>query len=213
MLRRRKPPVLAAISAAPGQGGARPGALRRGDFEALSALLARLGDPRAVLLIGGEEGRSGAALSLAVAAAARGGRTALLECDLRRPALAEALGLEPTPGLREYLLREASAPQILQPAVLAGPASGAASAPLICVVAGAPSADGAALLASEGFRHAAAKLRGAYDLLVIDGPPAADGAQALRAVAAEADATLACLGPAESPRRLPVPVTGVVQRS
>ena len=213
MLRRRKPPVLAVISAAGGKGGARPGALRRGDLEALGALLTRLGDSRAVLVTGSEEGGPGAALGLATVAAAGGRRTALLECDLRRPALAETLGLEPAPGLREYLRGEASAPQILQPAVLAGPASGGATAPLVCVVAGEPTPDGAALLASEGFRHAVAKLRGAYDLLVIDGPPGDDGAEALRAVAAEADATLACLGPAESSRRFPVPVTGIVQRS
>ena len=166
-----------------------------------------------MLVTGGEEGKPGVALGLATAAAAAGRRTALLECDLGRPVLAEALGLKSAPGLHEYLRWEATAPQILQPAVLAGPSSGGATAPLICVVAGAPTPDGAVLLASESFRHAAAKLRGAYDLLVIDGPPGDDSAEALRAVAAEADATLACLGPSESFRRLPVPVTGIVQRS
>ena len=213
MFRRRKPPVLAVISAARAEGGARPGALRRGDLEALGALLVSLKGPRAVLVTGGEEGKPGVALGLAAAAAATGQRTALLECDLGRPALAEALGLEPAPGLHEYLRSEATAPQILQPAVLAGPSSAGATGPLICVVAGAPTPDGAALLASEGFRHAARKLRGAYDLLVIDGPSGDDGGEALRAVAAEADATLTCLGPSESFRRLQVPVTGIVQRS
>ncbi|MGA8745588.1 MAG: hypothetical protein WB507_06965, partial [Solirubrobacterales bacterium] len=86
-------------------------------------------------------------------------------------------------------------------------------APLVCVVAGAPSPEGASLLASADFRHAAAKLRNAYQLLVIDGPPADCGPGPLLALAAEADATLACLGPAESARRFPVPLTGVLQRS
>ncbi|HWW67349.1 MAG TPA: hypothetical protein VNY83_05150 [Solirubrobacterales bacterium] len=213
MRRRRKPPVLAAISASPAPGEARPGALRRADFEALGALLVKLDGSRAVLVTGGEEGKQGAALGLAAAATAAGRRTALLECDLGRPALAAALGLAAAPGLHEYLRREASAPQILQPAVLAGPASGGATAPLVCVVAGAPTPDGATLLASEGFRHAAAKLRSAYDLLVVDGPPAGRGAKSLRAVAEQADATLACLGPGEAFKRLPVPVAGVIQRS
>ncbi len=212
MLRRRgRPSVLAEISG-PGPGGARPGALRRGDFEALVALLGKLGDARALLVIGGAEGKPGAALALAAAAAAAGRRTALLECDLGRPTLAAALGLESAPGLQEYLRWEASAPQILQSAVLAGPASSGASAPLVCVVAGEPSADGVTLLASESFRHATAKLRAAYDLLVLDGP--SDGAEsALQAVAAQVDATLACLGPTEAFERLPVPVSGLIQRS
>lgn len=212
MLRRRgRPSVLAEISA-PTPGKVRPGALRRGDLEALAALLGKLGDCRAVLITGGEEGKAGVALGLATAAAAAGRRTALLECDLGRPALATALGLASAPGLGEYLRREASAQQILQAAVLAGPASSYASAPLVCVVAGAPSADGATLLASESFPHATAKLRAAYELLVLDGPPGGEEG-ALRAVAAQADATLTCLGAREAFKRLPVAVNGLIQRS
>jgi Mrp family chromosome partitioning ATPase len=215
MFRRRgKPPVLAAISAAaPAPSDARPGTLCRADFEALGALLAKLDGSRTVLVTGGEEGKREAALGLAAAATAAGRRTALLECDLGRPALAGALGLAAAPGLHEYLRWEATAPQILQPAVLAGPASGGATAPLVCVVAGAPTPNGATLLASEGFHHAAAKLRSAYDLLVLDGPPAGRGEGSLKAVAAQADATLACLGPSETFKRLSVPVAGIIQRS
>ncbi|HYM66858.1 MAG TPA: hypothetical protein VEW68_06185, partial [Patescibacteria group bacterium] len=106
--------------------------------------------------------------------------------------------------------REASAPQILQPAVLAGPKSRGATAPLICVVAGEPTADGAALLASEDFRHATAKLRSAYDLVVFDGPPLESGDGSLAAVTAQVDATLACIGDPGVPRRLPVRVTGLI---
>jgi len=209
--RRRRPPVLAEIST-PTPGGARPGALRRGDLEALGALLDKLGSWRAVLISGGKEGKAEASLGLATAAAASGRRTALLECDLGSPALATALGLASAPGLGEYLRGEASAQQILQPAVLAGPASSGASAPLVCVVAGAPSADGATLLTSESFRHATTKLRAAYELVVLDGPPGGEEG-ALRAAAAQADATLACLGPGEAFEPLPVAVSGLIQRS
>jgi Mrp family chromosome partitioning ATPase len=166
-----------------------------------------------VLITGSAEGKRGAALGLAAAATAAGWRTALLECDLGSPALAGGLGLAAAPGLHEYLRWEATAPQILQPAVLAGPASGGATAPLVCVVAGAPTLDGATLLGSEGFRHAAAMLRSAYDMLVIDGPPADHGTKSLRAVAGQVDATLACLGPSEAVKRFPVPVAGLIQRS
>ncbi len=77
-------------------------------------------------------------------------------------------------------------------------------------MAGKPTADSATLLASEDFRHAAAKLRSAYELVVVDGPPLESGDGSLAAVAAEADATLACVGDSKVPRRLPVRVTGLI---
>jgi Mrp family chromosome partitioning ATPase len=210
--RRRKPPVLAEISA-PASDRARAGALRGADLEALVALLAKLGDCGAVLISGAAAAKAGAALGLASAAAAGGRRTALIECELAAPTLARELGLASLPGLHEYLLEQASAPQILQSAVLAGPASGAASEPLVCVVGGAPTAAGEELLASEGFRHAIAKLRSAYQLVVLDGPANSSGGESLQALAAEVEATLLCLAPAQHYRRAAVPVTGLIQRS
>jgi succinoglycan biosynthesis transport protein ExoP len=207
MLRRRKTlPVLAKIAAA-GQGSPR---VRRADFEAFSALLAGLGESRVVLVTGVQDGKSAAAIGLATTATAAGRRTALLECDLAEPKLAGALGLAPAPGLHEYLRHEASAPQILQPAVLAGPKSRGVTTPLICVVAGKPTPNGAALLTSEDFRHATAKLRNAYDLVVIEGPPLEGDGKSLKATAAQVDATLACVGDSKLPRKLPVRVTGLI---
>lgn len=212
-LGRRRAPVLAEIG---GEGGARAGALRRADLDALGGLLKRFADRRVLLLTGEEGVKSEAAAGLAAAAGASGRATALLECDLARPRLAEMLGLRPGPGLQEYLRREASAPQILQPLVLAGPASAGAADAVVCIVAGAPGADASTLLVSEGFRHAIAKLRSAYELVVVDGPPLAGGGDSLglAAVATEADATLACVTAGASlPKKLPVPVAGLVQRS
>jgi Mrp family chromosome partitioning ATPase len=207
---RRKPPVLAAISAAAPPGEARAGRLRRADYEAFVSLLNALPGSRAVLLTGAEEGKSAAAVGLATVATAAGRRTALLECDLSTPRLAGDLGLAAAPGLHEYLRREASAPQILQSLILAGPASGGAVAPLTCVVAGAPTPDGPALLASEGFSHAISKLLNAYDLVVVDGPPLSGDEGALAAVVKHVDATLACVDGAKPPRKPPVPLTGLV---
>lgn len=148
------------------------------------------------------------AIGLATAAAAEGRRAALLECDLARPSLAALLGLEPAPGLHEYLRLEAEAPQILQPLVLAGPGSAAAAAPLTCIVAGRPAPDAAALLASPHFAHAIAKLRSAYDLVVLDGPSLVD--PSLPTVAAQSDAALACVVSPSSWKRLPIAVRGLV---
>lgn len=218
---RRNPPVLAEISVAP-PGGERAWRLRRSDYEALGGLLNALRGFRAVLVTGDEEGKSAAAVGLATVAAATGRRTALLECDIARPWLAEALGLAATPGLGEYLRREAGASEILQPLVLAGPASAGATEPLICIVAGVATSDASTPLASDDFAHAMAKLRNAYDLLVVDGPPPARDEGSLATVAAHADATLACVdrsrlrrgkpGRALKPelRRLGAPPAGLV---
>ncbi len=209
---RRKIPVLATIEGA--AEGARPGALRRADLDALGSLLKRLAGRRVVLLTGEEAVKSEVAAGLAAAAVASGRATALLECDLLRPRLAEMLGLRARPGLREYLRGEATAPEILQPLALAGPASAGVADPVVCVVAGEPAPDALALLASEGFRHAVAKLRGAYDLVLIDGPSTAQDGAPLAVAAGEAEATIACVSAGASvPKKLPVPVTGVVQRS
>lgn len=209
MLRRRKrPEVLAEISVP--RNGSGLGSLGRTDLEAFAGLSKALTGSSAVLMTGGAS--STVALGFATAAAAEGKRVALLECDLAAPALAGMLGLAADPGLHEYLRGEAEAPQILQSLVLAGPASARATAPLVCVVAGRPSSSTAELLATEDFHYAVERLCHAYDLLVIDGPPSEKDGGALKAVASQVDATLACGARAEIPKRLPVPVAGLVIR-
>jgi Mrp family chromosome partitioning ATPase len=209
--RRGKPPVLAVISAArPPAGDAPAWRLRRADYEALGSLLNALQGSGAVLLTGAEEGKSAAVVGLATVATATGRRTALLECDLAQPRVAGDLGLTAAPGLGEYLRREASAPQILQSLILAGPASGGAVTPLTCIVAGASTSDGAALLASDDFAHAISKLRSAYDLVVVDGPPLGRDEGSLVEVARRVDVTLACVEGSKGPRKPPVPVAGLV---
>jgi receptor protein-tyrosine kinase len=173
-----------------------------------------------VVLVRGSVGRT-AALALAGAASAAGRRTALLECDLSRPRLAAQVGLAPVPGLHEYLRWEASAAQLLQPLVLAGPAAKGAAGPLVCIAAGREAADPATLIKLESFRHALAKLRGAYDLVVISAPGPGTGAGYLGAIAAQADTLVAAVPPAAvsgragrglraALRALPVEVRGAV---
>jgi len=192
---------------APPQGKSAAGALSAAALEMLTALLGELGDARAVLSTGGDE-KSVLALGLATAAVAGGRRTVLVECDLAAPSLARQVGLEPAPGLHEYLGMGAEARQILQPLVLAGPGSAAARTPLTCIVGGRPTADGIALLDSEGFAHAIGKLRSAYELVVVDGPALGD--PSLLAVAPFADRALAAVANADLPRKPPVHIDGVV---
>jgi polysaccharide biosynthesis transport protein len=215
---RRKLPVLAEI-AGPAPGGSRAWALRRRDLEAVAVLFDAL-DGRQVVLVTGHEGLAGS-IALAGAAGATGRRTVLLECDLVRPQLAAQLGLSAAPGLHEYLRWEATAPEILQPLVLAGPASRSATGPLVCIVAGRRAADPATLVGLASFRHALGKLRKAYDLVVMAGPALDSAYGSLEGLATGADALLAAISPAEAsgrPRRelrstlgrLPTPLAGAI---
>jgi Mrp family chromosome partitioning ATPase len=190
--------------------GMRAGTLRRSDLAAYGDLLEKLAGVRAVLVAGeGIPSRAGA-IGLAAAAAAAGTRTALLECELAAPSLAEELGLATAPGLHEYLLGSVGAERVLKPLVLAGPGAAEAKEPLVCVVGGRPAPGSAALLASERFRDAVAGLRDAYELLVLVAPAPAPDPAALAAVAAEVDTVLAWTDAAASPPDLPVSVAGLV---
>lgn len=205
--RQPKRPLLAEIPARQ-ESSSRPAALGRAELQAFSELAGGLTGSGAVVATG--PARSAVALGLAAAAASQGRRVALLECDLATPALALALGLDATPGLHEYLLGETGATRLLQPLTLAGPASGGASEPLVCIVAGAPEPAPVALLDSDRCDQAIQKLRRAYDLLAIVGPPLGRDADALLALAEHADETIACGRKTDVPGRMPAPITGRV---
>ncbi len=187
----------------------RTGTLRRADLTAYGGLLEEVRPARSVLLTGEAPGRREAAAALAAVAAAAGTRTALLECELVEPGLAEALGLALAPGLHEYLRGTVDSAEILKPVALAGPGSAGASEPLVCVVAGRPAGDGSALLDSERFRHAVLGLEGAYEFLVIDGPPPGRKGELFAAMAV-AEVTLVWSERGSAPPSLPGPAAGLV---
>ncbi len=205
--RRNKQPVLAEVPLRESSPG-RPGALGRAELAVYADLASKLSGKSSVFLTG--PARAGAALGLAAAATAAGRRVALLECDLAEPALASMLGLAETPGLHDYLRDRADAKQILQPLVLAGPASGSAVEPLTCIVAGEPEPEPVALLDSERCDHAIERLRRAYDLLVIAGPSLEEETDSLRALGEHVAVTLVCGEPGQIPKRLPIAATGTV---
>jgi Mrp family chromosome partitioning ATPase len=198
--RRSKAPVLAEIPA-PRGASRRPGALGRGELGAYSNLATALLDSPPVLLTG--PAKTDVAIGLAAAATAEGRRAALLECDLSSPALAGTLGLSPEPGFADYLLEQADAAQILQPLVLAGPASGRAGEPLTCIVAGRPDPPPSTLLLSERCSGAIERLGRAYEVLVVDGPSLVDDPKALAGLSQLAGTTALCVERTEVPRRPP----------
>ncbi len=197
LARRRKLPVLAETA---GEAFATSrGALRRSDLRSYDSVLSELDEARVALVTGDPASKGAVATALATAAGAAGRRAALVECDLASPKLAQALGLAAAPGLHEYLRWEAEPAQILQALVLAGPGSGAAEEPLVCVVAGEATSSGAVLLSADSFRDAIARLRSAYDLVVVNGPPL-DEAHLAELVATQADVVLAAVSRSASGR-------------
>jgi succinoglycan biosynthesis transport protein ExoP len=220
MLRgRTRIPLLAEI-AGPAE-ETRSWALRRADLEALEEVLPRLAEHRVVAVVGEGDEATIAAIALASAAAASGRRTILVDCGLAGPRVAQQLGLAAAPGLHEYLRWEAEPADVLQPVMLAGSAAGGLAEPLVCVAAGRPAGDAETPLGLPSFSHMVAKLRGAYELVLLLAPPVIDEPRACLAVAAKADAVIAGLRTAAvkggdgraaraAVRRLPPPVLGTV---
>jgi capsular polysaccharide biosynthesis protein/Mrp family chromosome partitioning ATPase len=165
-----------------------------------------------------EEGKSTVAASLACTAALSGRRTLLVECDVRRPSLADRLGINRTPGLTDYLMGAAKPQDVVQTVDLeeprnlsngthkaaaeptiesAGPSAGTPAAPgqtvgtLVCVTAGSNPSHPAELLGSERFREFLESVTEAYEIVVIDSSPLLSVVDALQ-IAPEVDGVIVC---------------------
>ena len=149
-----------------------------------------------------EEGKSTVALALAGAAAVAGKQTLLVECDLRRPCLADRLGIEEEPGLTDYLLGEAKPADILQ-VVKLGAATGTNGknggdaheedvGSMVCITAGQTAQLPAEMLGSDRFSNFLGKVSKAYDLVVLDTSPILSVVDALE-LAPQVDGLLVCV--------------------
>jgi capsular exopolysaccharide synthesis family protein len=144
--------------------------------------------PRTVLVTSSRssEGKTTVAWYLASAAAANGMRVALVEADLRRPALAKRFGLDPSPGLAEALGGSVSVADALQtPRQWAERDSGQGGGQLEVLVAGTPSSDSWVLMQSGVMDRTLEILTQRNDLVVLDTPPiphVADAVSLLRRV-------------------------------
>jgi Mrp family chromosome partitioning ATPase len=158
----------------------------------------------------------------------------IVDCDLRRPSLAEKLGVSSTPGLTDYLLGEAQPADILRTVRLAqarsangnGPANAngapahVAGAELVCIPAGKRTSYPAELLSSQRLRSFISQVSEAYDLVVIDAGPVLSVADTLELLP-EMDGALVCVRASKTTReqvravketieRLPRRPTGIV---
>jgi capsular exopolysaccharide synthesis family protein len=110
-----------------------------------------------------EEGKTMAAISLAAVSAMQlGRRVVLVECDLREPQIARALGLRPEAGVTELLVEGAS----LERAIQRAPGTSLD----VLAVRGLPQ-NPSELLASEAFRRLLEQLAARYERVVLDLPP------------------------------------------
>lgn len=115
------------------------------------------------------EGKSVVAANLAISYASSGLRTLLVDADIRRGRLHSVFHFPRSPGLTEHLMGHASMEDVIRHDDGTG---------LDVVCSGALSAN-AELIGGEPLDAFLANVRDAYDVVVLDGPPLAAGADAL----------------------------------
>ena len=120
--------------------------------------------PRVILVTSAvpQEGKTFFAVALARSMALTGARCLLVDCDLRRPSVAEVLGVEAEPG-QGLMMAGGAIDRLVR--------RDAASQLDIITAADAPS-DASVLVASERLRMILAEARARYDFIVLDAPPA-----------------------------------------
>jgi capsular exopolysaccharide synthesis family protein len=185
------------------------GALDESDVEAFRIVRTNLrfnngaGPPKRILVTSPmpQEGKSTVAASLAFSYAMAGQTTLLVECDFRRPSLAERLGVRSTPGLIDYLIGESVPGEIVQvvPHVVANSSAngsgsvGGSRAALAAIVAGEHlEGRSAELFETPAFVEFMSEVSGAYDTIVIDTAPLLPVADTLEIVA-HVDAIVMCV--------------------
>jgi capsular exopolysaccharide synthesis family protein len=115
---------------------------------------------------GPADGKTSVVSNIAIAAAAIGKKVLLVDADLRRPRIHDLFGLKNEAGLAELLRSEADWarwPAVAQQTKMAG---------LSAITAGKPKRGAGILFYSPGFTTLLAKWREAYDLVLLDTPPA-----------------------------------------
>jgi capsular exopolysaccharide synthesis family protein len=142
-----------AVSAASGRGAGGPRAGR--------AIMVASAEPDA--------GKTTVVANLAVAVARAGYQVAVVDADLRRPALHRLFGVESKPGLMDVLVNSVRAPQALRPSRVPG----------VKVMPGGASADGYELLMNPvRVRQLLQQLTQEVDFVFVDSPPVLDSADA-----------------------------------
>jgi polysaccharide biosynthesis transport protein len=148
-----------------------------------SILLASLGAPPKVILVTSalpQEGKTTTSINSAIVLAQRGGRVLLVDADLRRPGIHKALGLRNTLGLSTLMTGGDNSEDAIVSTEIPN---------LFVLPAGPPPPQPAELLGSTLMRDYLARMRGEFDHIVIDTPPALSVTDAVL-LSVEADSVL-----------------------
>jgi polysaccharide biosynthesis transport protein len=108
------------------------------------------------------EGKSTIALNLAVSLADAGARIILVDADLRRPSLAEYVGIEGNVGLTTVLIGRAHVEDVVQPL---------GTTTLDLLPCGRIPPNPSELLGSQAMAALLARLTATYDMVLLDSPP------------------------------------------
>ena len=108
----------------------------------------------------------------------------LVDCDMRRPTLAEKLGILKYPGLSSYLTRQCHLNELVQDCGLEGNETA-----FQVITAGQNPPNPVELLSSERMKKALGVLREVYDYVILDLPPVGEVSDAM-AIAKETDGIL-----------------------
>jgi Mrp family chromosome partitioning ATPase len=171
------------------------------------------GPPKVVLVTSAvaEEGKTTVAASLAAAIASAGRLTLLIEADLRRPALASRLRVDPAPGLTDYLAGTATPQDVLRTIEFSEPQFQNGSAPssnghssshlhrLVYVPSGSRTSRSAELIGSAAFRELIEEVSQRYDAVVLDAPPLLPVSDTLEMLP-YADAVVLCVRESQTTR-------------
>jgi succinoglycan biosynthesis transport protein ExoP len=108
------------------------------------------------------EGKSTIAINLAMSLADSGSRVILVDADLRRPSIAEYLGIEGGVGLTTVLIGRAEVEDVVQPL---------GKTALDLLPAGQIPPNPSELLGSMAMADLLEQLSGSYDMVLLDSPP------------------------------------------
>ena len=148
------------------------------------------------------DGKSTTASNLAIAMAAAGHRTVLVDADLRRPVQHKIFEVDGSAGLADVLSGKKNLKDVLRRTTTKG---------LYVLPCGPVPANPAEMIEGRGFLQVIEALKRTFDRVIIDSPPVMLVADA-RVIAAAADATLLILRMNKSDRRLAALALDVLQR-
>jgi capsular exopolysaccharide synthesis family protein len=130
------------------------------------------------------EGKSLSSINLAYTLAQMNKKVMLIDCDMRRPTIAEKLKIQRKPGLSDYLSGQSALTGLIQHYSIKGSEN-----VFSVITAGQNPPNPIELLASERMANMLQKMRQVYDYVILDLPPVGEVSDAM-AVAKETDGVL-----------------------